>query len=121
MKSRLSKTVKKYAIILAVGVAYLIFTLCTGKGIPCIFYTLTGFECPACGVSRMIVSVVRLDFVDAYHCNPFLFVTAPVILFCLIYSDVRYVISGDGALGKLSIILWVEIALAMLFGVVRNL
>lgn len=68
----------------------------------------------------MILSLARLDFVSAFNYNPFLLVTSPVILFCLVYSDVRYVRTGNASMGKLGFILWIEIAFALVFGIMRN-
>ena len=62
VKKRLQKTLLKYAIVFAIALAYLIFVLCTGIGIPCIFYEITGLKCVGCGISRMLVSIVKLDF-----------------------------------------------------------
>ena len=115
------KTVKKYVIILAVGVAYLLFTLLTGIGIPCVFNKLTGMLCPGCGITRMIISAVKFDFVVAFRYNPFLFVNAPVILFCLIYSEIGYIKNGCRSNRWINIILWVEIVMLLLFWVFRNL
>lgn len=121
MRARLYRVLKKYAVVLGIGVAYLVFTLCTGWGIPCFFYMLTGYKCPACGVSRMIASLARFDFRVAFEYNPFLLVTGPVILFCFVYSDARYVKTGNASMGRLSFILWAEIAFALAFGIIRNI
>lgn len=121
MKSRLYKVLIKYAVILGVGLAYWLFTLWTGWGIPCLFYKITGFQCPACGVSRMLSSLLRFDFVAAFHYHPFLLVTLPLLLFCLIYPDVRYVLWGDRSMGWVNVLLWGEIVLLLLFGVLRNM
>ena len=120
MKTRLRRTVKKYVIVFAICLAYLIFVLTFGWGIPCVFYEITGLMCPSCGVSRMFIAMSKLDFRTAFFCNPFLFITGPVIIFCIAYSDFRYVKYGSNSLGKASAILWIEIALAVLYGVLRN-
>lgn len=121
MRPRLWKVLKKYAIILGIGVAYWLFTLWTGWGIPCLFYKITGFQCPACGISRMLSSLLRLDFAAAFHYHPLLLLTLPILLFCLIYPDVRYLLRGDRTMGWVNVLLWAEIALLLVFGVVRNL
>lgn len=121
-RERLHSVLKKYAIVLGIAVAYLIVVLVTGWGLPCLFFTVTKLQCPACGVSRMLLSLLRLDFVAAFHYNPYLFVNAPVILFCLGYSEAQYVKTGSRVHRRwVNIILWIEIGLALLFGVVRNL
>ena len=108
--------------ILAVGVAYLVFVLCTGWGIPCVFSALTGLECPGCGVSRMLVSLVHLDLAAAFSHNPFLLITSPILLGLLALSDAKYVRTGERRLGRTgSALLWGEVILALLYGVLRNL
>ena len=121
MRERLWRTVRKYVIVLTLGIAYSILVMLTGIGIPGLFYTVTGWQCPACGISRMLLSLMRLDFIGAYSYNQFLFINLPVILLCLIWSDIKYVRTGDGSLGRLNIVLWIEIALALIFGLVRNI
>jgi hypothetical protein len=69
----------------------------------------------------MIASLARFDFRVAFEYNPFLLVTGPVILFGLIYSDVRYVKTGDASMGRFGFVLWIEIALALAFGILRNI
>ena len=121
MKERLRQTVKKYVVGLTVGALYAVWVLCTGIGIPCLFRTITGWQCPACGISRMLLSLLRLDFRAAYAYNPFLFVTAPLLLGCLIGSDVHYIKTGNSSLGKWIFLLWGEIVFALIFGVWRNI
>lgn len=118
---RLKKTLKKYAIIIGIGIAYAIFVTVTGWGIPCPIYTVTHLQCPACGISRMLLSLLRLDFAAAWQYNPYLLINGPIILACLIASDFRYIRTGDGRLGKLAIVLWIEVVLALIFAILRNI
>ena len=120
MKERLLSTVKKYAIVLLIGLAYLAWVLLTGLKIPCVFKLITGLDCPACGITRMIVAAARLNFSKSFWLNPYLFTNLPVILFCLVYSDIRYIKTGEREIGWVKIVLYIEIALALVFGVLRN-
>ena len=121
MKERLRKTVLKYLAVLGIGIAYLIFVLCTDMGIPCPLYSITGLQCPACGVSRMIIALVRLDVAAAFSYNPFIMITGPVILAYIVCYEVRFIRSGDGSMGKWDILLWVLSGAAIVFGVLRNI
>lgn len=121
MRDRLIETVKKYIVIIAIGFAYFIFIVLTGEGIPCIFYKITSLKCPACGVSRMMVSLAHFDILAAFYYNPFLLVSSPLIVFSLVYPDIKYIVKADRSLGKVSILLWLEIILLLVFGVVRNI
>ena len=121
IKKRLKKTVIKYAIILGIAIAYLIFVLCTNIGIPCIINKLTGFKCPGCGISRMLVSLISFDIVAAFWHNPFLFVTGPFIIVYLVCSEVKYIKYGNRRMGKWEIFMWIELVLLLAFGILRNI
>lgn len=61
-----------------VFIGYFIVNKIFGFGIPCIFQKITGWYCPGCGITRMLFSMVRLDFYQAFRYNPLVF-----ILLCL--------------------------------------
>ncbi len=46
----------------------------------CIFYQITGLQCPSCGVQRALHSFLTGEFVDAFRYNPLLVVTIPFLL-----------------------------------------
>ena len=121
VKQRLLKTVKKYGIVLGSGVAYLIIVLLTKIRIPCLFHELTGLQCAGCGATRMFVSIARFDFVSAFKYNPYLFLNGPFLLIFLFFSEVKYIRTGNSDMGKWMIFIWVDIALSLVFGIVRNI
>ncbi len=120
-KKRLKSTLIKYGVIFGIALAYLIFVLCTGLGIPCVFHAITKLECPGCGVTRMLISVVKLDFVSAFWYNPFLFLTGPFLIAYLIACEVKFIKHGNRNMGKWQIFMYVELALALLYGILRNI
>ena len=120
-KKRLKSTLIKYGVIFGIALAYLIFVLCSGIGIPCIFHAITKLECPGCGVTRMILSLVKFDFVSAFHYNPFLFITGPFLIAYLVACEVKFVKQGNKKMGKWEIFIYVELILALLYGILRNI
>ena len=120
-KKRLKSTLIKYGVIFGIALAYLIFVLCTGLGIPCVFHAITKLECPGCGVTRMLISIVKLDFISAFWYNPFLFVTGPFLIAYLIACEVKFIKHGNRNMGKWQIFMYVELALALLYGILRNI
>lgn len=68
---------KIYAITLSIGLVYFLWVKLTGLAIPCVQYATTGFLCPGCGISRMFLSMAKLDFVQAFSYNP--------VVFCLFF------------------------------------
>ena len=121
IKARARRVVVKYSIILGVGLAYLIFFLCVGFGIPCVFREITGLKCPGCGISKMFVSLARLDFAAAFRHNPVIFTTGPFLLAYLATAEIKYIRCGERNMDKWEIFLWVELALLLAYGVLRNI
>ena len=121
MQKRFFKAMKKYLIILSVLLAYLIWILLTDIKIPCIVYQITGFQCAGCGITRMCLSLLQLDFKDAFYYNSFILVTLPVILACFIYADINYIRNGVYKLGKLRYVLYLEAIGLAVFTVIRNI
>ena len=120
-KKRLKSTLIKYGVIFGIALAYLIFVLCTGLGIPCVFHAITKLECPGCGVTRMLISIVKLDFISTFWYNPFLFITGPFLIAYLIACEVKFIKHGNRNMGKWQIFMYVELALALLYGILRNI
>ena len=118
---RFRKIAIKYGIILGIGLAYLLFVLLSGFRIPCVFYELIGLKCPGCGITRMIVSIARFNFTDAFRYNPFLFITGPFILIYLAISEAKYVLYGNRKMGNWEIFILIELTLAIAYGVLRNI
>ena len=118
---RLRRTAIKCSVIFGIAVAYLIFVLCTGIGIPCLFYKVTGLKCVGCGISRMLVCLVRLDFVSAFGHNPFLFITGPFLIVYLVCGEVKYVLRGSRRLEKADKFLWAVLVFAIAYGILRNI
>lgn len=54
----------------------------------CLIHNLFGEDCPGCGMTRALFSLLHLDFSAAWSCNPISFVVAPLLLF-LYLKEVR--------------------------------
>lgn len=121
IKKRLKGVLIKYSIILGIALAYLIFVLCTNMGIPCIFHEITKLKCPGCGVTRMFTSLARLDIASAFGYNSFLLITGPFLCAYIVASEIKFIKHGDRKMGKWDIFLYVELLLALAFGVLRNI
>ena len=61
---------KIYLYTIGIGFAYWVWGQLTGLYLPCLYYRSTGYLCPGCGVSRMCLALIRLDFSAAFHYNP---------------------------------------------------
>lgn len=121
MKQRLIKVIRNALILLGIGALYALFFHLTGIGIPCIFNRITGLRCPGCGVTRMCLSLLRLDFKGAFGFNQAVFCLSPIIAFIigrLIYLYIRYGKKQDRLTNILS---YCCIAVLTVFGIARNI
>ena len=121
MKRRLYSEVRKITFLLLLGVAYYLLITNMKIRIPCVFNLTTGLLCPACGITRMFIAMLRFDLVAAYAYNKLLFLTWPIILFILVYQEYNYVRYGKRALAPFNFLAWTEIVLLVLFGILRNI
>lgn len=122
MKDRLKKVIKIIIILLVLGTVYAVLCMFTGIGIPCPIKLITGLYCPGCGVSRMCLSIIKLDFQSAYHYNPCLFILSPFIIILFIITVIKYVITGSAKPGIfIDICLYIIIFILISFGIWRNL
>lgn len=122
MKSRLIKTIKPIAVFLALGFIYVLIYRLTGFALFCPFRKITGLECPGCGISRMCLNLLRLDFYSAFRENPLVFSILPLYAILYIRQQYRYVRYNDNRTTKFeSVFIYITIGLLIIFAVLRNI
>lgn len=95
-------------------VVYYIANKLCGFAIPCIFSKITGFYCPGCGVTRLLFSLLKLDFYQAFRYNPLIF----ILLICYgIYKLIN--LKYHFKLPKYTV--YIVLLVVILFGVFRNI
>ncbi len=107
-------------ILLALGIFYTLARL--GIGIPCIFHTVTGLQCPGCGSSRAALSLLRLDFAGALSYNLLFPLEFGYILWVWLCACRNY-LQGRGFSYRPPLP-WIDAAilfLVVLWGILRNL
>lgn len=62
--------------------------------IPCIFNKITNLYCPGCGLTRMFMSIIKLDFYQAFRYNPLVFIllifSSLLLIFNKIYQHITH-------------------------------
>lgn len=88
-------------------------------GLFCVFNKLTGLYCSGCGMTRAVLSLVNLDFYQAFRYNIFSIIFLPIIsiyLFVWIF-DKKNIINK-----KIMTSMWIAIVfLLVIYGVIRNI
>lgn len=121
MRRRLFRVLRGLGIVLLLGLGYALWGSVTGLWLPCPFHALTGLECPGCGVTRMCLALLRLDFAGAWRANPGLLLLAPLILALAGWQAMDYVRTGDRRPGRGQRLLgWTLVVLVVGYGILRN-
>lgn len=87
--------------------------------VPCLFHELTGLLCPGCGITRMFVSIFKLDFVSAFNYNKLLFIYLILGIIYVNYYIVCYIFKFK--IFKINdTIIKILLVITILFGIIRN-
>lgn len=120
MNARAKHYLRVLIVVLILGITYIILNIATGFAIPCPIRKITGLKCGGCGISRMILNLLKGNFKESFLNNPLLFVLSPVILAILarsVYCSIK-----DKKLDQ-----WVNVTtiniviLFLIYTVVRNI
>lgn len=119
-KSQLQKEIRYLLIILGIGFGYYLWLNFTHLGIPCPFRMITGWLCPGCGITHMLIALIHLDFHTAYLENPILLLTLPFLIGEIIYQ--RYLQLTKQVNPQWNqVLLWLYVIALIIFGILRNL
>lgn len=122
MKKRVKEIIVRDIIVTLLLIGYAVIVITTGKSIPCFVHLLTGLQCPGCGISRMLISMLYGDFHTAFSFHPFLFITWPVILILLLNADYRYIKRGRANLSfSMNLVAHIYVVILLVFSIWRNL
>ncbi len=121
MHARRNKVIRIALILIGIGALYALFVHITGVGVPCPIYSITGLQCPGCGISRMFLALLCLDFSAAFHYNPVVLCLLPLLILVgarKIYLYIRYNKKKDRFC---DVLVWIMIAVLVLFCILRNI
>ena len=94
MKKRFFRAVVCWAAALVILLLYALICTETGVGIPCLFYLITGWQCPGCGISRACLALLHLDFRGALQHHALIFVILIYAGWTLSDATIRYIRHG---------------------------
>lgn len=103
----------------AAGFVYYLIVSATGKGIPCFLYSVTGMQCPTCGITRMFVHLFQGDISSAFKDNQFMFFVWPYSVGEILYVIYKGVLQEEIS-KKNFIFLYIIVGFAVVFCIIRN-
>ena len=117
MKKRITYIILAIALIL-----YLVFGHIYHIYIPCPIHYITGYYCPGCGLTRMLFSILKLDFYQAFRYNPFVFILffpSVVLYINHIYSKYK---NKTSWYNKIPVsVFYIILVMVIIYGVLRNI
>ena len=109
------------AMVLAAGFAYYLAARFF-FAVPCMFRTLTGFKCPGCGITHMLVAELQPNFTQAYAANPALYLLQPVIGYFIGKMYICWFLDKKCRWSRTeNTLLYVVATILVVFGIVRNI
>lgn len=103
-------------IILVYGILYIF----TKQGIPCIFHKISGLYCPGCGITRMFISLFKLNIYQAFRYNPLVFILLIMSTLYFLVDSLKYGITKKHI--KLPEIVYIILLIIVIgFGILRNI
>lgn len=86
----------------------------------CPIHYLLHLYCPGCGLTRMFISIFKLDFYQAFRYNPYMFILLIVGIIYTIYSLIRYILYKKKTHINVKIIIGIAYSL-LVYMVLRNI
>lgn len=120
MKKRLIKVISLISILVLCLLGYYFLNKFYKISIPCIFYEITGFKCPGCGITRCLFSLLNGNIIKALYYNS---LVAILIWPFLVYEGInlyRYVV-GKSKLKISNVLEYILLVVVIVFGIVRNI
>ncbi len=120
-KKLCTELLKKILPVIVIGSLYFAFVSVTGHGIPCLIYRLFRIKCPGCGMTRAAVCIGRGDFRSAFSYNALSITLMPVLVFYLVFRQIKEYKGGKGFSTWEYILLVMFFVITVLYTVMRNI
>ena len=111
---------KLILILISFLIIYFILSELLDVGIPCLFYEITGYYCPGCGITRLLFSLLKLDFYQAFRYNPLIFI---LIIITVIYWLVKFILKKfmNISIEIPNYVYYILLIIVIIFGILRNI
>lgn len=82
-----------------------------GPILPCLFQKITGFQCPGCGMTRSIHSLLHFQWKKAFYYNKLIFTVMPLLFLFPFLKESK----------RKNILEMLSLVLTLSYGIIRNL
>ena len=106
---------------LAIGILYFFWVKATGDALPCPLHSLTGYYCPSCGITTMMLCLSVGDFRQAFSANPAILILSPVIIWLIVCEEFSFFHREDWQRRVNGYLLGFVVVALLIYGVCRNI
>ena len=82
----------------------------------CPIKTITGLDCPGCGITRMFVALFHGNIYQAFRYNPLIFIELPIIFILIILYKLKKEYRK-----AINIVFIVLLIVTIVYGILRNI
>ena len=121
-KKRVVKLIAFILLVIVLLALYAVVFKFFNLGFTCIFRSITGLECPGCGLTRSLAAMLTFDIKSLMQLNPVLPFYIAYLIWVAVSASIRYVKGEKDLLGGIP--LWTLIAflcVCVVHTIVRNL
>ncbi len=113
---------KKIILLVLIFIIYFILVFKFNIYIPCLFHKITNLYCPGCGVTRMIISLLKGNLYQAFRYNMLIFILTPFLMFFIFDYIISRKKQRDALYEKIPNSIWyILIIVLVIFGIIRNI
>ena len=113
---------KKIILLVFIFIIYFILVFKFNIYIPCLFHKITNLYCPGCGVTRMIISLLKGNLYQAFRYNMLIFILTPFLMFFIFDHIISRKKQRDALYEKIPNSIWyILIIVLVIFGIIRNI
>ena len=90
--------------------------------IPCPIKFITGLYCLGCGITRMILSILKWDLYQAFRYNPLVFILMPFIIFYFLEIFISKIYNKKSICKRIpDYVFYILIVILIVYGILRNI
>ena len=115
-RDRVKRVIIFITVVILVGLIYGYIIIPMGFHIPCLFKLIYNISCPGCGLTRMCLSILHGNIIEALKYNIGLIMILPIIIYIVCKLIYNYINNSNEPLNKwlitstlIYLILWMVI------------
>lgn len=120
MKQRIIKVISQISILTSILLGYYFLNKYYHISIPCLFHKITNLNCPGCGITRCLFSLLEANPKKAFYYNPLVTILLPIFIIYEIINTYNYVKKGS-TIKIPNQISYTLFLITILFGIIRNI